>query len=281
MKFYHQVTGDRWQVARNSSQRFHLVTRHPSPVTHRAFTLVEIAICLAIIGIALVAIIGVLPRGLDVQRENRERTVINQDATVFMEAIRNGARGADDLTNYVYAIVITNDTAGSFGYVNPALEPQMNFNRLAFPTVNNWQPILTNGANIVGLLGTLEYGYDHSYAFPNHLYAYVRSISGPAVEKPPQDNQIMRENTLTYRLFCVNAPMPVETNTFNNSPFARQMAANQREVRMTFLWPLLPNGNIGNGRQTFRTTVAGQLAQDVTNNNLYFYQSQSFRTNTP
>jgi len=38
------------------------------------------------------------------QRDNREETVINQDATVFLEAIRDGARGLNDLTNYVYAI---------------------------------------------------------------------------------------------------------------------------------------------------------------------------------
>ena len=66
--------------------------------------MVEIAICLAIIGIALVAIIGVLPIGLNVQKDNREETLIDQDATVFMENIRNGARGLDDLTNYVMAI---------------------------------------------------------------------------------------------------------------------------------------------------------------------------------
>ena len=66
--------------------------------------MVEIAICLAIIGIALVAIIGVLPIGMRTQRDNREETIINQDATVFIEAIRNGARGLNDLTNYVYAI---------------------------------------------------------------------------------------------------------------------------------------------------------------------------------
>jgi prepilin-type N-terminal cleavage/methylation domain-containing protein len=68
------------------------------------FTMVEIAICLAVIGIALVAIIGVLPIGMHTQRDNREETIINQDATVLMEAIRGGARGLDDLTNYVYAI---------------------------------------------------------------------------------------------------------------------------------------------------------------------------------
>src|ERR1041385_6854527 len=69
-----------------------------------AFTMVEIAISLAVIGFALVAIIGVLPRGLRAGRENREETVINQDAAVRLTAIRNGALGMDDLTNYVYEI---------------------------------------------------------------------------------------------------------------------------------------------------------------------------------
>ena len=71
------------------------------------------------------AIIGVLPLGMNVQRDNREATVINQDATFFIEAIRNGARGMDDLTNYVYAITnywteyengVTNGTNGMDGY---------------------------------------------------------------------------------------------------------------------------------------------------------------------
>ena len=69
-----------------------------------AFTMIEVAISLAIIGFALVAIIGVLPYGMNTQRDNREETVINQDATLLIEAIRNGAYGNDDLTNYVYAI---------------------------------------------------------------------------------------------------------------------------------------------------------------------------------
>src|SRR5580700_5001191 len=77
--------------------------RHFHP-RQSGFTMVEIAISLAIIGFALVSIIASLPMGMNVQRDNREQTIINQDATIFMEAIRNGARGADDLTNYVYAI---------------------------------------------------------------------------------------------------------------------------------------------------------------------------------
>jgi type II secretory pathway pseudopilin PulG len=69
-----------------------------------AFTMVEIAISLAVIAFALVAIIGVLPLGLDVQKENRQETIINQEAGFLMDAIRNGARGLSDLTNYVMGI---------------------------------------------------------------------------------------------------------------------------------------------------------------------------------
>src|ERR1035441_1233925 len=101
MKIHNQVASGKWQVT-GTRGTGNPVTRRVSRVA--GFTMVEIAISLAIIGIALVAILGVLPIGLRMQRANREQTVINQDATVFIEAIRGGARGADDLTNYVYAI---------------------------------------------------------------------------------------------------------------------------------------------------------------------------------
>jgi prepilin-type N-terminal cleavage/methylation domain-containing protein len=248
------------------------------------FTLIEIALCLAVIGIALVAIIGVLPLGMDVQRQNREATIINQDATIFMEAIRNGARGADDLTNYVYAIVITNITSTGtpygVGYLNPALSSQMNFSQSAFATVNNWYSTLTSGADIIGLLGTPEFANGNNNP-PNHIYVYVRSISGAAVEKPPQSNDLIVGDSFGYRLVCEN--IPVEST--DNSNYGKELGYNLRELRLTFLWPVLPNGSIGNGRQTFRSLVAGQVVQtndtSVTPNlPLYFFQSQSF-TNAP
>src|SRR5258705_14021111 len=62
----------------------------------QAFTLIEIAVCLGIIGFALVAIIGILPAGLQVQRDNKEDTVINQEGMYILDAIRNGA---EELTN--------------------------------------------------------------------------------------------------------------------------------------------------------------------------------------
>ena len=241
--------------------------------------MVEIAICLAIIGVALVAIIGVLPIGMRTQRDNREETVINQDATVFLEAIRNGARGLNDLTNYVYAIT----------------NYQTLYNPKANPTVTlGWtsraSSILTNGQNIIGLLSTPEFT-DVKFVplanitgisyYSNHVVAYVRSLSGPAVEKPPQNNDIVVGDSFGYRILCVNAPVARDTNALAlDLPYGiydKQLAASLRELRLTFLWPQLPNGGLGAGRQTFRTLVAGQMTQVFTNGQwLYFYQPQSF-----
>jgi prepilin-type N-terminal cleavage/methylation domain-containing protein len=312
-------------------------TPHSALRTCAGFTLMEIAICLAIIGFALVAIIGVLPYGMNTQRDVREETVINQDATVLLEAIRKGAAGADYLTNYVYAITnywVLYDPA------NSTATPGVNGYTYGGATINGTPQIgssLTNGANIIGVLSTPEYTDGSGVPIPsltfggisNHVVAYVRSISGPAAEKPPQDNPIMREDTLTYRLLAVNAPMPMDTNMINqmiwrsslayapgsqvfwpptypllcwqwqssaNSSsgdvpgqsanwiavhsYPMELAFNQRELRLTFLWPQLPNGNVGNGRQTYRTTVAGLLFPQAgpSGQPLYFYQPQIFYT---
>jgi type II secretory pathway pseudopilin PulG len=272
-------------------------TFNPQPVS--GFTMVEIAISLAVIGIALVAIIGVLPIGMNTQRDNREETIINQDATVFIEAIRGGARGLDDLTNYVYAITNYWTLFNAIGSVkNSGVNGYTYTAAFAYGTSVPFME-LTNGANIVGLLSTPEY-VDSSSGLPiptliyggysNHVVAYVRSISGPAIEKPPQNNDIIVGDSFGYRILCVNAPvvtdMTAVTNAFGvvTNVYFKQLAANLHELRLTFLWPQQPNGNLGPGRQTFRTMVAGQIVQTYNNGQwLYFYQSQSFVnvTNAP
>lgn len=244
------------------------------------FTMVEIAISLAVIGFALVAIIGVLPMGLQVQKENRQETIINQDATVFMEAIRNGARGVDDLTNYVTAITnywtrfnisgfTTNkDNSGLDGYT---------YLKSVVTSVqgvgNNVYP-LTNGLNIVGLLSTPKYMYPTNNVnrfYSNYIVASVRALSGSVVEKPPQDNPTILEGAFAYHLFPEVVPVPAWYDT--NSPdasYKKNLQANLTELRLTFRWPLLPNGTTGNGKQTFRTQVSG-ISTNPSGSPLYFF----------
>ena len=275
MKLPKQVTGGRRQVA-GTGCGGNLVTRHPSLVT--GFTMVEVAISLAIIGVALVGIIGVLPLGLRTQRDSREDTIINQDATVFTEAVSKGARGANDLTNYVF--LITNswtlfDSAGSvknFGGNSYTFTGASAYGTL-IPSM-----CLTNGGNIVGLLSTPEYtdtGFNptnnlFSGGYSNHVIAYVRSISGPAVEKPPQNSQILQQDSFSYRIFFANAPVAAATIYPN-------LQANLHELRLTFEWPLLPNNSVGRSRLTYRAMIAGQMLQtNSLGQLLYFYQPQSF-----
>ena len=85
------------------------------PAADAAFTMVEVAISIAIVAFAMVALLGVLPTGHQVQRENREDTIINQDANYLLEAIRSGSQGLTDLSNYVdfVSITSTKHTVGS------------------------------------------------------------------------------------------------------------------------------------------------------------------------
>jgi hypothetical protein len=300
--------------------------------------MVEIAISLAVIGIALVSIIGVLPHGMHTQRDNREETIINQDATVLLEAIRGGARGMDDLTNYVFAIT----NVWVVYYNSPGKLPQTNVSGYTFTSstvsVNGGPFVLTtpqfpinNGLHIIGLLSTPEYTVESSgQSIPsvcfggvsNRVVAYVRSLSGPAVEKPLQDNVILRADSFSYRVLCVNAPVAMDTNLFHLHPlwlaqsynagdmvlynyaywqatagtvagdipgqsalwvrmpvYGLKLAANLHELRLTFGWPLLPNGSLPSDskRQTFRTLVAGQIVTNIVAGQiLYFFKPQSF-----
>jgi type II secretory pathway pseudopilin PulG len=206
-----------------------------------AFTMMEIAISLAVIGIALVAIIGVLPIGMNVQQTNREETIVGQDASVLMEAIRNGSLGYDDLTNYVYGISNYWTEYEVGGLVGPKGVNSYTYGSVSIDSkypgatglpIATQMPI-TNAANIIGLLSTPEYTGarvdsedDVGEAIPslffggisNHIVAYCYSMSGPAIEKPPQDNQILQQDSFGYHIYCVNAPAAIDTNVFYSAP---------------------------------------------------------------
>jgi type II secretory pathway pseudopilin PulG len=227
--------------------------------------MIEIAFSLAVIGFALVAIVGILPIGMGVQKENRQETVVNQDASVFLDAIRNGAMGLDDLTNYVMAITNTvyNASSGSllntYGYTPTSLP---------FP--------INTGHRIIGLLSTPMFtGANNSIS--NRVVAYVRSMSGPASEKFPQNNASLQDLAFSYRLRSEITPVRVPVSDTN-------LQNNLHELRLTFRWPLVdPKGKTGPSQQSFRAQVAGTL-QPTTEPGfpadalytLYFFQPRTF-----
>lgn len=246
----------------------------------QGFTMVEIALSLAIIGFALVAIVGVLPVGLQTQEENREETIVLQDAQVWLTALQGGARGYDDLTNWVERI----EVHWADWDMNGRLLGQGR--DLYTPTNSDITSVdappflpLTNGATIVGVLGTPRYIYVPDVHRPagfrsNHVVAYVRAFSGPAVEKPPQDDPAVNELAFRYRMVTEVVPYrewdtnwvafdlqglpPAEAVQRSNYWWVvRNLHVNLHEVRLLFRWPVRPNGETGNGRLVFRGVIGG------------------------
>jgi len=273
----------------NTSTRIRPSTLGPRP--SRGFTMIEIAISLAVIGFALVAIIGILPTGMNVQRDNRQETIINQDASIFMNAVRNGERGLNDLTNYVVAI--TNNV--SFLAPNGTVTGS----RVYWYTPSASGPVpgfpLVNGYSIIGLLSTPKYIYSDGRYISNHVVATVRSISGPASEKSPQNNPIMADLTMNYRLisevssygtnfynpnwtnFTAPGLAPQEVN--NRKAYFAQVKyfeTNLHDLRLTFRWPVLPSGSNGPNRLLFRTMVSGPYTNDPPNSPFFFFQPNTF-----
>lgn len=213
--------------------------------------MVEIALCLAIIAFAMVAIIGVLPTGLRVQKDNSQETIIAQDGMYFLDVISKGTMGLDDLTNYVMRITLTNTQPPRYANVD--------------------------GTQIVGLLSTPKYEMVGNRIRTNYVAAHVRAINGPAVTR----DSSLRDFTFSYLLRSELVPAELfprdETNfqasglsadtrliRSNNWRMAINAATNFHELRLTLEWPLIQRGTnwqVGNNSRTFRTLVPGFLME--------------------
>jgi type II secretory pathway pseudopilin PulG len=240
-----------------------------------AFTMVEIAIALGIIAFALVAIIGVLPAGMKVQRENREDTIVNQDGAYLLEAIRSGSRGVDELTNYVEMItvqrggqrVILTNTLGSTG---GSLR-------------------ITNAQHIVSLLSTPKVEWlDNGQPRQTSVSAIMRAISGGALEKSRNFQDFAFRYEVTTEVLRVphypsttNLTLQGAMQLGNKALQDLNLYQNLYDVRLTIRWPILPKRGsyeVGRYRRTFRTLVSGELTPIYTNSApvLYLFEPSNF-----
>ncbi|MEN9572387.1 MAG: hypothetical protein RL514_242 [Verrucomicrobiota bacterium] len=231
---------------------FHL--RQPSSVSRQpvrgelAFTMVEVALSLAIVAFALVAIIGVMPVGLNVQRDNREDTIMSQEASLLIGAIRAG-NASSNLTS-------VRDSFQAFTNVSIPLSGS-NFttadvvSRLCIPP---WDAVNTVAAN--GPIG-----------------AHFRSMSGNLA-----DNVSGTAVGFSYVVFS-------EVNNYagdpNNVAHNYYLTNNLYEVKLTFRWPVYEATagqfpvNYGNGRLVLRTLVSGQLVTNGAGGRVF--QNTSFQ----
>jgi len=218
------------------------------------FTMVEIALSLGVIGIAMVALLGVLPTGLNVQRDNRDDTVIQQEGAYLLEAIRSGALNMNQLTNYVDYIRITN-----------SLTPNKPISLTLF----------TNSEHIVGLLSRPKFQWLDKRLTSNTVTAKIRaragSLSGRGTNTDFAFSYLLNSEIVPYAEYpytltnwTENGLSTDEKNIRSNRwRYALIMSNNLYEVRLTLRWPVRPDGTAGLNSQTFRTLVAGSLNSRV------------------
>lgn len=260
---------------RQSRMNHHIATRQSRRLADaRGFTMVEIALSIAIVAFAMVAIIGIMPTGFEAQRLNREETIINQDANYLMKAISGGALGLDELTNFVDSIVISNH----MGNVR-SLGISENVNQFgqAVP--------LVNGHFILGMLSTphlevVDVRRNGAIIYStNQVAALVRAMSGSAGEQFQDPD--FQENSFAYLLTTKIEPYQASPDgqfattstltTTNRLVLSANIASNLFNVQLKFRWPVnkvqtggsggLPSiqYRVGKNEMVFRTLVSGSL----------------------
>ena len=244
-----------------------LIRSYKSRLVEAGFTMIELVICLGIISFALIAIIGVLPVGINVQKDNREETIIVQDGMYWMEAIRSGATGLDNLTNHVEYIRI-DETSNRAGYRWEPVSVSPGDNHLFLP----------GGAAIIGLLSMPVQAdlvgptqvknwpqIDTGSGEYNYIRAKVRAITGSAVDQA----DFARDLAFSYRMtsevrpvrtvedwsgYGERRPVVGDINKFRKLNFY--------EIKLTFEWPIFEfdgEETVGPNRRVFRSMVAGRL----------------------
>lgn len=237
-----------------------------------AFTMVELALCIAIIAVAMVAIIGVLPAGLGVQKQNREDTIIAQEASHWMELLRSGSGQFDDVTNYVDFISVVRQQVKA---TSPATNIFIGrwFNG---PSTKSFGSHLLYDPTVVfGLLSLPKYDTtpnDFAAApitITNSVSGVFRAFSGSFNEKifpqsyteTPPDSQTGFAFRYLMRVELTPVPSLPKDQT---DAGLRQWSAMQRglyDLRLTFEWPVVGNDVVvrtGGNLRTFRAQIAAQ-----------------------
>ena len=215
------------------------------------FTMVEIALSLAVVAFALVAIMGVLPTGMTVEKDNREDTLINQEGRFWLEAIKTGARGLDEITNYVEQITIEKSPGGG---------------KVEFKN-NSTTPL--RPADIVALMSMPKYGAGGGVT--NRVTARLRQITGGAADRMAMRGTNTSAPAFRYQMlveivpaFPIPPPIVAEALTAGNQQighFNEGVGNNLWDVRLVLRWPVVERGTdffVGNSRKTFRARVQGR-----------------------
>jgi|YelNatPaOPRAMG01_1025707.scaffolds.fasta_scaffold64862_3 hypothetical protein len=234
--------------------------------------MIEIALALAVIAFGLVAIIGFLPFGLGVQRENKDDTVIDHDARMFLQFIRMEPDVPIDLETLhrlwtyivpdkdgIRKVWVTNVTivyekecgqlkssqvTGVYEYeaVSPFINPISDRPKVSMDALLKLKPF---GGQI-----EVDTNADRLKVTITRLTVRLRAGAGSAFDKYPQTDSAVTEMSFKYLLVRETTPVV--------SKWQLGSLPQLYDVRFSFAWPVYPNGTVGYGRRVYRTQVLSE-----------------------
>lgn len=224
--------------------------------------MVEVAMSLAIVAFALVAIMGVMPTGLNVQRQNREETVIAQDGAFILEAIRQGAMATNlsVLSNNLVFLEKTSlhaigSTRTDYWTNNPTIAPISTGELLL--QLSRPRAVETYRQTLIPLVDP--------YVLTNRVRARFNAFGGNMTALLSGSTLDRFQYDVTFDIVRVTNSLATVTNFASTF-----MAGNLYSVKLTFRWPVLPNGNLGLGEKVMMTQINGRLQPMVYNTNVTY-----------
>lgn len=245
----------------------------------RAFTMVEIVLSLAVIAVAMVALIGVLPLGMNVEAENRETSIVNADASIWMEALRGGAQEIGYFTNFIQEVRL-DVTRRAYSDLSVISQTSEFFDRYDFHSASNFFTMINQP----------KYRYvdrtgngDIDERIDRDVYIDFRAMNGNMADLTADDDFAFK-----YRVH----PELIPKASFTTNLYQQLMETNLYELRLQFGWPLVigPGGDYRAQTDftralTFRTLVSGTVVAYTNEFDptelLYFVNPRQFDFNPP
>ncbi len=223
--------------------------------------MVEIALSIAIVALAMVALIGVLPSGLQVQKDNREETVVNQDGTFLLEALRGGVAGIPDLTKYVEKLESTDISLKNGEEIETMVASSLPGSGL----------LLSDSETILDLLSRISMYWDPDTSswVRNRTAMLMRPISGDASQRMQDPD--FRESAFTYLVTPTILPYSLPSSQVGDRPTpSRNVVNNLYHVRLHFRWPVADihqegltdvDYPVGSKEKVFNALISGSRAE--------------------
>jgi len=196
-----------------------------------AFTMVEIALCLAVIAFALVAVAGVLPTGFRINKDCNYEGLMAREAQYLLQLVNSGGHDADYLTNKFDYIKIKsmwqqNRTPKSLIVIltnSPGLSNWITPNTLLWG-------VLTNGQMIAGALQSRMHDGFGDGRFTNNVTARVKQILG----SPFQGSRLEKDAAFTYQLR--SGVVPLDSYSQDSIDYLAEGLSPEEQLNRSNFW---------------------------------------------